>query len=339
MKAVVFKGPRELTVENVPDPVAGPHEVLVKVKDSGICGSDLHFYTSGLLPPGSIMGHEATGTVASVGSAVTGWKEGDQVWVSPYTACGQCSACLDGNPDACENFLVIGIGVLPGAFAEYIKVPATMLVPLPDNVGMREGTLVDPLGCAHYAAELSGIAPGQSALVMGAGPIGLFLVQYLDSLGMGPVILSEPVAGRAALGKEFGADFVINPFEVGIEEACRKLTGGVGPEIVFECVGIPETVHDSVMLVRNKGKVVWVGVCMEQVTFLPSFWGLKKISIHFSLGMGEEPDDSERHLEFIQDKHADVGKVITELISIEEVPDAFERLLKPNDEVKILIEF
>ena len=338
MKAVVFKGARNLIVEEVPDPVPGPHEVLVKVKNVGICGSDLHYYIHGLLPQGYIMGHEVTGTVASIGREVAGWNEGDRVCVCPVGPCGQCPTCLDGDLEACQNVLSIGIGVLPGAFAEYIKVPYPLLLPLPEDVGMREGTLVDPLGCAHHAVALSGIVPGQSALVMGAGPIGLFVVQYLKDLGIKPRILSEPLARRAALGGELGADFVLNPAEQSIDQECRRLTGGEGPDIVFECVGIPDTLHDSVALVRAEGKVIWVGICMEEISFVPAIWSLKGFSIQFIMGMGGEPDAPGRHLSYIQENQADVGKVISETVSLDDVPQAFERLVKPNDEVKIIAE-
>jgi len=338
MRAVVFKGARDLVVEDVPDPVPGPHEVLVKVKNVGICGSDLHYYVHGLLPQGYIMGHEVTGTVARVGSEVTGWNEGDRVCVCPSGPCGQCAACLDGDLEQCVNVLSIGIGVLPGGFAEYVKAPYALLLPLPEEVGMREGTLVDPLGCAHHAVDLSGIVQGQSALVIGAGPIGLFVVQYLKSLGIEPVILSEPLARRAELGGELGADFVLNPAEQSIDEKCKRLTGGEGPDVVFECVGVPDTLYDSVGLVRAEGKVIWVGICMEEISFVPAIWSLRQISIQFIMGMGSKPEDPRCHLGFIAERQADVGKVISEIISLEEVPQAFERLVKPTHDVKIIAE-
>ena len=338
MKAVVFKGARNLIVQDVPEPVPGPHEALVKVKNVGICGSDLHYYIHGLLPQDYIMGHEVTGTVASAGSAVAGWNEGDRVCVCPAGPCGQCTTCLDGDLEACENVLSIGIGVLPGAFAEYVTAPAPLLLPLTEDVGMREGTLVDPLGCAHHAVDLSEIVPGQSALVMGAGPIGLFVVQYLEDLGIEPVILSEPLARRAELGGELGADFVLNPAEQSIGEECRRLTSGAGPDVVFECVGIPDTLYDSVGLVRAEGKVIWIGICMEEISFVPAIWSLRQFSIQFIMGMGSTPEDPGRHLSYIQERQADVGKVISEIISLEEVPEAFERLVKPTDDVKIIAE-
>jgi threonine dehydrogenase-like Zn-dependent dehydrogenase len=338
MKAVVFKGAWNLIVQDVPDPVPDPHDVLVKVKNVGICGSDLHYYIHGLLPDGYIMGHEVTGTVAGVGREVTGWNEGDRVCVCPVGPCCQCTSCLDGDLERCENLLSIGIGVLPGAFAEYVTAPYPLLLPLPEDVGMKEGTLVDPLGCAHHAVDLSGILSGQSALVMGAGPIGLFVVQYLKDLGIEPLILSEPLAKRAELGGEFGADFVLNPAEQNIDEECRRLTGGEGPDVVFECVGIPDTLHDSVALVRAEGKVIWVGICMEEISFVPAIWSLKGFAIQFIMGMGSKPEDPGRHLDYIKHRQADVGKVISEIISLDDVPQAFERLVKPKDEVKIIAE-
>jgi 2-desacetyl-2-hydroxyethyl bacteriochlorophyllide A dehydrogenase len=338
MKAVVFKGARNLVLQDVPEPVPDPHEVLVKVKNVGICGSDLHYYLHGLLPAGYIMGHEVTGTVAGVGSAVSSWNDGDRVWVCPGGPCGQCTACLNGDIEACQNTLSVGIGVLPGGFAEYLIAPATMLLPLPEDVGMREGTLADPLGCAHHAVDLSEIVLGQSALVIGGGPIGLFVVQYLKSLDIEPVILSEPVPRRAELGSELGADFVLNPARGSIDEQSRNLTGGAGPDVVFECVGIPDTLHDSVALVRAKGKVVWVGICMEEISFVPAIWSLKRISIQFVMGIGNKPLDAERYLKFIQERQTDVRKVISGIIRLDEVPQAFERLVKPSDEVKIIAE-
>jgi len=338
MKAVVFKEARKLAVENVPDPIAGTDEVVVKVKDVGICGSDLHLYQYGYLPPDYIMGHEATGTIVSMGNDVVGWNEGDRVWLAGGAVCGTCDFCLEGIPEVCRNPLSIGTGALPGAYAEYVKVPPRFMTRLPDEMGMREAALMDPIGCAHYPVNLSGIKPGQSALVIGAGPIGLFLIHYLKHLGIEPVILSEPISRRADLARELGADVVLDPTKNTIDEEVKRLTRDIGPDVVFECVGIPSTTLDSVPLVRRGGKVVWVGVCMEEITFVPALWFFKKATIHLSFGMGSR-EDIPGYLQFIQDKQDEVRKVITEIIPLEKVPEAFERLSKPNTEAKILVEF
>ncbi len=337
MKAAVFKEARKMMVEEVPDPVAGAGEVVVKVKNVGICGSDLHLYLYGYVPSGSIMGHEATGVIASVGDDVTDWKEGDRVLVAGGP-CGECDRCKKNNNRFCLNPTAIGMGVLPGAYAEYLRLPQHALLRIPADLGMREAALMDPIGCGHHGAIRGRMRAGESALVIGAGPIGLFLIHCLKHLGTEQVILSEPVARRAELGSELGADIVLDPTKVDLEEEVKKLTDGLGPEAVFECVGIPSTTLDSASLVQRDGRVVWVGVCMEEVSFLPLFWMLKNISIELVMGWGGH-EKIHDYLEFICDKKDEVGKVITDVVSLDELPGAFEKLLQPNTEAKVMLEF
>lgn len=337
MKAAVVKEARRMVIEDLPVPEAGPHEVVVKVKYVGICGSDLHLYKDGLLPPDCVMGHEATGIVASVGPEVTGWKVGDRTWLGGGGGCGKCEACLRNDFENCKYPVNIGMGILPGAYAEYIKVPFPLMIPLPEDVGLKEGTLLDPLTCAYHALAISGIRAGNSALVIGAGPIGLCVVACLKLFGAKPVILSEPTARRAELGRELGADVVINPRTQNLEEKCRELTNDIGPDMVFECVGVPTTILDSVSLVRKQGKVIWVGFCAEEVTFNPALWWFKNIAILMSFGAVRE--DLMKCLKLIQDRRVPVEKLVSEIISLDELPRAFERLLSPNTEVKILVEF
>lgn len=338
MKAAVFKEARKMVVEDVPDPEAGPGEVVVKVKYVGICGSDLHLYSYGFLPPNYIMGHEATGVIASVGEGVVDWKQGDRILLIGGNVCGQCDRCQKYGNRFCRYPVSIGIGVLPGAYAEYIKVPTQLLVRLADDAGMMEPALMDPLGCAHNGVIRSEISPEQSALVVGGGPIGLFAVHYLKALGVERVILSEPVERRAVLGGELGADVVIDPTSVNLDKEVKKLTDDLGPEMVFECVGIPETTLESIFLVRPGGKVIWVGVCMEEISFAPAFWMLKNICIELIMGFGRSTKIKE-YLQFIDDRKEEVRSTITEIIPLDGVPDAFERLLKPNTEVKVMVEF
>jgi L-iditol 2-dehydrogenase len=337
MKAAVYKEARKMVIEDVPDPVVGPGEVVVKVKYVGICGSDLHLYSYGFLPPDYVMGHEATGTVVSVGDGVEDWKEGDIALIIGGSTCNECDWCQKYDRRFCRNPRSIGTGDLPGAYAEYIKVPPQLLVRLAGESEMMEAALLDPVGCGHNGVIRSGVTPEQTALVVGGGPIGLFAVHYLKSLGVNQVILSEPVARRADLGSDLGADLVLNPTEVNVEAEVRKLTDGLGPEVVIECVGIEKTTVEAISMVRHSGKVVWLGVCMDQVSFIPAFWNLKNISIELIMGWGGANKIAD-YLQFIQDKREDVKKAITEIISLDGVPDAFERLLTPNTEVKVMVE-
>lgn len=338
MKAAVFKEARKMVVEDVPDPVVGPGEVVVKVKYVGICGSDLHLYSYGFLPPNYVMGHEATGTIVSVGDGVEDWNEGDRVLLIGGNTCGECDWCQKYDNRFCRGARSIGVGDLPGAYAEYIKVPTRLLVRLADDAGMMEPALMDPLGCGHNGVTRSGVTPEQTAVVVGGGPIGLFAVHSLKSMGVNQVILSEPVARRAELGSELGADLVLNPTEVNVEAEVKKLTDGLGPEVVIECVGVEKTTLESISMVRHSGKVVWLGVCMDQISFIPAFWMLKNISIELIMGFGRAAKIPE-YLQFIQDRQEEVSKTITEIISLDAVPDAFERLLTPNTEVKVMVEF
>lgn len=344
MKACVYKAARTIVIEDVPDPEPSPHEVVVKVKYTAICGSDLNAWRSGMLSPGVIMGHEVSGVVAQVGSAVSEWKEGDRVWVSSGNVCGRCTACLEGDFESCKNYTIVGFGefmglkAVQGGLAEYMTVPTSLLVPLPEGVGFKEATFVDPLGCGFHAAKRGGIQSGQSALVMGAGTIGLFLVLGLKSIGVSPVIVTEPLSRRAELARELGADHVFDPTKGNVHGALLELTAGVGPDVVFECVGIPTTILESVSFVRCKGQVVWVGMCMEEVPIVPGVWFFKQPSIHVSAGFGGQRAVGP-YLEFIEDRKADVMKVVSEVISLDGVPDAFERLLNPHGEVKILVGF
>lgn len=338
MKAVVFKKADTLIVEDLPEPEAGPGEVVVQVKKVGICGSDLHLCHYGILPPDYVLGHEMSGAIASIGEGVKGWSEGDRVWVCPGGVCGKCEPCLDQRYPQCKSPYSIGIGALPGGYAEYIRVPAVLLTRLPSEISFEEAALVDPVGCGIYATKRAGIQPGQCVFVMGAGPIGLYLIMYLKSIGAGPIILSEPVAGRARIAEEIGADVLLDPKKVDIGRELLKRTNGIGPDVVVECVGIPETINESMTLVRPDGTVVWIGVCMEPVNFLPTAWLFKHPTLHVSLGFGSGLFAPE-YLDFIHTHETDIRKTITETISIEEVPKAFERLMKPNDEAKIMIEF
>jgi 2-desacetyl-2-hydroxyethyl bacteriochlorophyllide A dehydrogenase len=337
MRAAVLKGARELVVEEVRDPEPEAGEVLVQVETVGICGSDLHLYSSGLLPPGLIMGHETAGVIADVGRGVVGWRTGDRVWLAGGADCGTCEHCLNGQHELCRHHLSLGTGPLPGAYAEFVKVPARFMTRLPDDIDTREAALIEPLGCAHHAVDLSAVEPGQSALVIGGGPIGLFIVHFLKCQGVEPVILSEPNARRAALGRELGADAVLVPSHDDIDKASKDLTSGIGPDVVYECVGSPDTTLASISLVRKCGVVVWVGVCIEEVSFLPALWMLKRPTVLMSFGMGRTRT-MEHYLRFVRDRGSEIGRVVTEAIALDQLPAAFERLLKPSDEVKMLVE-
>ena len=336
MKAAILKDRKNMVVEDVPTPTAGPGEVVVKMKYVGICGSDLHLYGTGLLPPDVIMGHECAGTIAELGEGVEGWSVGEKVGIYGVVPCGKCPSCLLGRSNLCTDTEGIGLGMLPGAYAEFMKVYSGMLMKLPDNVSLQDTALLDPYTTAARGIMLSGFRMRETALVIGAGPIGLCTLQQLRLAGASFVAVTEPVERRARLAWEWGADIVLNPNE-DVHDELLRYTNDTGVDYVFECVGIPDTTQESFNLVKRGGKVVLVGVCMEPATVQPLLWMLKEASMQTSMGFTRP--EMEGTLALMNKGVLKTEGFVSETISIEQLPETFERLLTPNQEIKVLVEF
>jgi len=336
MKAAVLKEKRKMVVEEVPTPKAGPGEIVLKMKDVGICGSDLHLYSTGLLPPDVIMGHECAGVVVEVGAGVEGWSVGDRAAVRGGIACGKCFWCRKGHTNICREAGGIGLGDMPGGYAEFLRAVPEQTAKVPESVSLRDASLLDPLSTAAHAVLLSGFKIRETALVMGAGPIGLCVIQQLRLAGARLIVATELVDKRARAAKDFGADLVMDPGE-DVFNKLAELTDNVGVDYVFECVGVPDTTVDAFRLVRRAGKVVLVGVCMEPTTVHPVLWSINEVSMQTTMGFtNEEFEDS---LGLLSKGLLRTDGLVTETISLDQLPDAFERLLSPNDEIKVLLEF
>jgi len=339
MKAVVLKEAKKLVMEEVPDPIAGKNEVVVKVRAVSICGSDMHIYNLAPFGPDLIMGHELAGTIVELGIGAEGWKNGDDVWVSGGGGCCECPDCLRGNHHVCKRPKIIATGDVQGGYAEYIKVPKTFLYPLPNGVSFRAAAQVDTLGIGFRAVELAGVGLGTSVVVLGGGAIGLYAVQCAKAAGAGLIILSEPTQLRADLGRKLGANITLDPTKEKKKKKILELTDGEGVDVVLECAGRKETVESSINLVpRGTGKVVWMGVCLEEITFVPWLWVEKDITVHWlnGIGRGQVPD---KCLQLLEQKKINTDSMISSVIALEELPEAFERLTKPNKEIKIVVEF
>ncbi|NQU07254.1 MAG: alcohol dehydrogenase catalytic domain-containing protein [Candidatus Abyssubacteria bacterium] len=336
MKAAVLKDKRNMVIEEVPDPKAGPGEVIIKMKYVGICGSDLHLFATGLLPPDTIMGHESAGVVAEVGEGVEDWEAGDRVAIYGGLSCKKCFWCKRGQTNLCRDVGGIGLGDMPGGYAELLRAFPEQMVKVPDGVSLSDATLLDPFSTAVHAVVLSGFQIRDTAVVMGAGPIGLCIIQQLKLAGARVVIATELVEKRAKAAKDFGADIVMDPND-DVLGAMDKLTGGVGADYVFECVGIPDTTQEAFSLVRRAGKVVLVGVCMEPATVMPVFWVLKEVAMQTAMGFVRS--EFESSLDLIHKGVLKTEGLVTETVSLDRLPDAFERLLSPNDEIKVLVEY
>ena len=268
MDAAVLRGPGRLEVESVPVPDVGPHQVLVAVDLCGVCGSDLHMVLDGWGERGSWGGHEWTGRVAAVGPGVTRWAPGDAVIGGPAARCGQCTACLAGRPSLCAARDTPGIGPEQGAFATYAVANDDELLAVPDGLAPRAAALAEPLTVALHAITRSGAAPGQRALVLGAGPIGALTIAALRALGVDDVACAEPGDARRALARSVGATAACHPDELevpSIAEPGRVVAGAV--DVVLECSGRAAAMEAGLAQLVRGGTLVLVGAGMESPRF------------------------------------------------------------------------
>ena len=337
MRAAVFNGQNQMAVADVPKPNPGPGEVILKVHDCGICGSDLHAVQYGFgMAAGSVMGHEFCGEVHQLGSGVKGFAIGERVTSLPFVSCGTCQNCRDGNGMRCAAIRSMGLGQLPGAYAEYVMCGASNLLKLPDNVSSREGATVEPLSVGLHGVNRSAIGAGAACVVIGAGPIGLATLLWCKAKGAGAVVVSELAPARVDLAYKLGATAVVDPQKESPAAKVAEITGRE-PETVFECVGVKSMLDAAIGMVAPRGQVVVLGVCMEPDQITPLQCILKEVSLDFVLGY--------THAEFAETIAAlssgriEVKPMITDVISVEDVPAMFQTLRKPTSQAKVIVEF
>ena len=265
MKALVLREYNRLVYEDVPDPEPQPDEVLVEVRACGICGSDVHGLggSTGRRIPPLIMGHEAAGVIADVGAEVTGWRRGQRVTFDSTVYCGQCRYCKQGLINLCDDRQVLGVSCeefrRDGAFAECIAVPARILYEVPDDLPFEQATMVEPTSVAVHGVSRLPIRKDDTAVVIGAGVIGLLGIQALRAQGCGRVMAVDVDAGRLELAGRLGGDDTLRSDTADVAAEVRKLTGGRGADVVFEAVGLSATVKLAIECARKGGAVAQVG--------------------------------------------------------------------------------
>ncbi|WP_224702591.1 zinc-dependent alcohol dehydrogenase family protein [Devosia aquimaris] len=259
MRSVRLEAIRAMALREVPRPVAGPGEVLVRVLAAGICGSDRHMY-KGEYPTGRpvTLGHEFCGRVEAVGKGVRGFAGGELVTVDPNIACGTCPACRAGRVNLCDNLLAIGV-FRDGGFADYVAVPAQQAFVLPEELDPVHGAFSEPLACCLHALDVARIVPGSTVAVLGGGVIGLLMVQLARLAGAAEVVLVTRQASRRALALELGATVAVDPAAGDVVAAVRALNGH-GVDVVLECAGVPETLQQGLGMLARGGALVLFGV-------------------------------------------------------------------------------
>ena len=265
MKALVLEQYRQLVYKDMPEPEMGPEDVLIHVSACGICGSDVHGMdgSSGRRIPPIIMGHEAAGVITQVGSAVAGWKPGDRVTFDSTIYCGKCYFCRRGDINCCDNRRVVGVSCADyrqhGAFADYVAVPQHILYRLPDKLSFERATLVEPLSIAFHSVNITPISLNDSAVVVGAGMVGLLVIQALRASGCGQIIAVDIDPDRLNLACRLGANRGLLSDSPDIVQQILRFTDNRGADIVFDVVGIAPTVKLAVQSARKRGIVTLIG--------------------------------------------------------------------------------
>jgi len=325
MKALMLTGKEVIEVVDLEKPEINSDEVLINIKATGICGSDIKGYAGKnerMLPP-IIMGHEFTGCISEIGREVRGFDIGEKVVVLPLLFCGKCKYCKKGQTNLCLNKSFLGVLGINGSMAEYIAMPSKQLYRLPDKIDYITGTLIEPLSVAFSAVNKVN-TDGKMVLIIGAGTIGLLILEILKKKRPLKVLVADIREHRLDLAKKIGADLTINPLKENMAQVIEKNTDSNGIDISFEAVGTSETAKQSIDLLNVKGISVWVGnsekevmVDMQEiVTREKSIIG-SYIYTHAEFG---------QVVDLLNKSDLDLNAFISDVMPLEEGPEAFKKV-------------
>ena len=332
MKALLLSQYRHLELADLETPTPAAGEVLVRVAACGICGSDVHGYdgSSGRRIPPLVMGHEAAGVIAACGDGVTGFSQGDRVTFDSTVYCGECSNCRRGDINLCDRREVLGVSCgdyrRAGAFAEFVSVPARIIHRLPANLSFDQAALLEAVAVALHAVSLARVAPGSTALVVGAGMIGLLLQQALRVAGCSQIFVADVDRTRLAFSAQLGATATLSS---DVPRHVAELTSGVGVDLVIEAVGKSEPVNTAIDCVRKGGTVVLVGNVSPEITLPLQKVVARQLRLQGSCASaGEYP----QAIELMSSGAIHVKPLITAVAPLADGPQWFERLYarEPN---------
>jgi L-iditol 2-dehydrogenase len=338
MKAAMLYGVKDLRVEDVPVPKVGAGEVLVKVGAATTCGTDLKIFQRGyvekIITLPTIFGHEWAGEVAEVGEGLDWPVEGMRVRAGNSAPCLHCSMCQRGKYNLCENMIWLW-----GAYAEYIKVPARMVLvnmqEIPQGVSFEEAAVTEPLACALHGAEEAKVKLGDTVAIIGAGPIGLLHLLVAKKMGAEKVIIIDLVDERLNFAKKLGADATINSGRENAVERVKQLTGGYGVDVAIEAIGLPATWEQAMKLARKGGTVLEFGGCPPGTEIKVNAEMLHYGELTVLGAFHTTPLHFRKALNLIASRMVDVRPLITRKMRLEEIGKAFEVLSISKNEIKI----
>lgn len=344
MKAVqkVARGNGFLECREVDEPVAAPGKIKIKVAYCGICGSDMHI-VEGFEPPGAswpfpvTLGHEYSGTVVEIGEGVTKFQVGDRVTSNVSTGfCGKCHICLSGNYYACPENRNMGYET-DGFMAEYAVVDEGIAFKLPDNLSFEEGAQVEPACVAAFATlEKANLKPGDTAVVIGAGVIGLLVVQFVKLCGAKAIVIDLSSAGnKLALARQYGADLVLENDKTDAIAEVRRATGGTGADYIFECTAAEPCINQATLMTRRGGTIVMLGITPPEGTTF-KYYLLSILQGHTIVNsFGHRLHTWPRVIQLISEGRISVKELVTHKLGFEQCAKAFEN--QEPGKIKILL--
>ncbi len=339
MRAALITGAGQVELRDFPEPTPTDGGVVVDVAYCGVCGTDVHAYAAGHDYSPAICGHEWTGTVSAVGPSVSRFTEGDRVVVGVPAACGSCAPCRAGQTDACERTFAFARGrdvnaPAHGGFAPRIAVSVDRVIAAHPDLDDETLAQVEPVTVALHAVRRSRLREGDVAVIQGAGPVGLTTMQCVRASGAGEVIVVEPTESRRALAASLGADVTATPAEA--DDVVRDRTGGLGADVVYECVGGGDTIQAGVDLARRGGSVCLIGLAGGPVSIDPVGWLRKEITVTAALAYLH--DEFALSMDLLADGRVRVDRLHTSTTQLDGLADVLDELAAGGSmQTKVLV--
>ncbi len=337
MKAALLKGIRQFEIEEIPDPVLlNDTDVLIKMKMVGVCGSDIHYYTTGKI--GSqivqypfITGHEAAGIVESIGKKVTRVKPGQRIAIDPAVYCGKCDQCLSGRENTCRELVFMGApDQKEGALCNYVVINEKNCYPIKDNTTFEQAVLSEPLAIAVYSVERSNSLPNSNIAILGAGPIGMSVFHVLRTKSIGDVYITDRIDARLEFSKQLNPKYYGNPNNTDVVKEISKLEPLL-MDIVFECSGDDEAYKDGLELLKPGGTFVIVGIPeVDNIPFPIHELRRKEITI---LNIRRQANCTQKAIDYMESGEINMDKIVTHHFALNETSKAYDLVANYEDGV------
>ncbi|MBD3213158.1 MAG: alcohol dehydrogenase catalytic domain-containing protein, partial [Candidatus Lokiarchaeota archaeon] len=329
--------PNKVSIEEVEIPEPKSNEILLEIAYCGICGSDLHAFRGKhpFIPLPATPGHEFSAIIEKVGKNISHFQKGDKVTVEPSLTCGECYNCRIGRYNICENLRVMGCQG-DGAMADYLIVPSEKVIPIPDELSLLEATLSEPIAVGVHAVKRAGVLLNKNVVIIGSGMIGLSVIINVVKAGAKEITVTDLSDSRLKKAEELGATQTINATKTDAIEEIKQNQPYEGIDVVFECVGVEQSIRDAIEIVRKGGKIIVVGVFGEETKIQMAYVQDRELELIGSL-MYTRRDFTEA-VQMLANKEVPPELFISKIMPLEKAQHAFEQAFNKEENLKIILE-